>query len=418
MTYWNPIEQYGVDAFARDLAAAGATGMITPDLIPDEAAEWIAASDEHRIDRTFLVSPSSTDERLAMTVGALPRLRLRHRADGRHRRPDAGRRRPRRTWSPGSGTVDPDMPVGVGLGVGNGAQAAEVAAFADGVIVGSALVRCVLDAPDRATGLAPAARAERRTRRGCAQPAKQTAPDGCRVPARRDGSVCTREPRRYPQPHDVGVARARAARPGVRALHRRWASSWPCWSSSTGCAAAAWRPWASLDMAVWAVPFGIVGARIYHVITSPQGLLRRRRRPDPGLLHLGGRPRHLGRGRRRRARRLARRPPARPAAERLRRRARPRRCRWPRRSAGSATGSTTSCTAASPPCRGACGCTTWTGANPGHATVIDGKPVTLPGLYHPTFLYEAIWNVGVAGAGAGCSTAGSSSAGAGRSRST
>jgi tryptophan synthase alpha chain len=46
------------------------------------------------------------------------------------------------------------MPVGVGLGVGNGKQAAEVAAFADGVIVGSALIRCVLDAPDRAAGLA------------------------------------------------------------------------------------------------------------------------------------------------------------------------------------------------------------------------------------------------------------------------
>ena len=68
MTYWNPVEKYGVDAFARDLAAAGGTGMITPDLIPDEAAEWIAASDAHRIDRIFLVSPSSTDERLAMTV--------------------------------------------------------------------------------------------------------------------------------------------------------------------------------------------------------------------------------------------------------------------------------------------------------------------------------------------------------------
>ena len=48
MTYWNPVEKYGVDAFARDLAAAGATGLITPDLIPDEAGEWIAASDEHR----------------------------------------------------------------------------------------------------------------------------------------------------------------------------------------------------------------------------------------------------------------------------------------------------------------------------------------------------------------------------------
>jgi tryptophan synthase alpha chain len=68
MTYWNPIEKYGVHAFARDLAAAGATGLITPDLIPDEAGEWIAASDEHHVDRTFLVSPSSTDERVAMTV--------------------------------------------------------------------------------------------------------------------------------------------------------------------------------------------------------------------------------------------------------------------------------------------------------------------------------------------------------------
>ncbi len=69
MTYWNPVEKYGVDAFARDLAAAGATGMITPDLIPDEAGEWLAASDAHQLDRTFLVSPSSTGERLAMTVG-------------------------------------------------------------------------------------------------------------------------------------------------------------------------------------------------------------------------------------------------------------------------------------------------------------------------------------------------------------
>ena len=68
MTYWNPIERYGVDAFARDLAAAGGTGLITPDLIPDEAAEWLAASDRYRLDRTFLVSPSSTDARIEMTV--------------------------------------------------------------------------------------------------------------------------------------------------------------------------------------------------------------------------------------------------------------------------------------------------------------------------------------------------------------
>jgi len=153
MTYWNPIEKYGVNAFARDLAAAGATGMITPDLIPDEAQEWIAASDEHRIDRTFLVSPSSTDERLAMTVancrGFVYATALMGVTGARtsvsRQAPDLVAR---------VRHADRDMPVGVGLGVGNGKQAAEVAAFADGVIVGSALIRCVLQAPDRATGLA------------------------------------------------------------------------------------------------------------------------------------------------------------------------------------------------------------------------------------------------------------------------
>ena len=80
MTYWNPVERYGVERFAPDLAAAGGAGLITPDLIPDEAGEWIAAADAHGLDKVFLVAPSSTDERIAMTDGGLPRLRLRDRA--------------------------------------------------------------------------------------------------------------------------------------------------------------------------------------------------------------------------------------------------------------------------------------------------------------------------------------------------
>ena len=152
MTYWNPIEKYGVNAFARDLAAAGATGMITPDLIPDEAAEWIAASDEHRVDRTFLVSPSSTDERIAMTVANCRGFVYATALMGvTGARTSVSRQAPELVERVRH--ADPDMPVAVGLGVGNGVQAAEVAAFADGVIVGSALIRCVLDAPDRATGL-------------------------------------------------------------------------------------------------------------------------------------------------------------------------------------------------------------------------------------------------------------------------
>ena len=93
MTYFNPVLRYGVDAFARDLAAAGGLGVITPDLIPDEADEWLAASDAHGLDRIFLVAPSSTEERHRLDRRRHPRVPLRRVDDGRHRRP---RRRGRR----------------------------------------------------------------------------------------------------------------------------------------------------------------------------------------------------------------------------------------------------------------------------------------------------------------------------------
>ena len=70
MTYWNLVLHYGIEAFARDLAAAGGLGMITPDLIPEEADEWLAVSDTYSLDRIFLVAPSSTPERLVATVKA------------------------------------------------------------------------------------------------------------------------------------------------------------------------------------------------------------------------------------------------------------------------------------------------------------------------------------------------------------
>jgi tryptophan synthase alpha chain len=152
MTYWNPIERYGVDAFARDLAAAGGTGLITPDLIPDEAQEWLAASDAYGLDRTFLVSPSSTDARLAMTVahcrGFVYATAVMGVTGARDQTSSAAPALVARVRA-----VDADLPVAVGLGVRDGAQAAEVGSFADGVIVGSALIRCLLDAPDEPAGL-------------------------------------------------------------------------------------------------------------------------------------------------------------------------------------------------------------------------------------------------------------------------
>jgi tryptophan synthase alpha chain len=152
MTYWNPVERYGVDAFARDLAAAGGSGLITPDLIPDEADEWLAASDRHQLDRVFLVSPSSTEARLAMTVahcrGFVYATSLMGVTGAREQTSDAAPALVARVRAARAG-----IPVGVGLGVRDGAQAAEVGSFADAVIVGSALVRCLLDAPDLDAGI-------------------------------------------------------------------------------------------------------------------------------------------------------------------------------------------------------------------------------------------------------------------------
>jgi tryptophan synthase alpha chain len=151
MSYWNPIERYGVDAFARDLAAAGGAGLSTPDLIPDEAEPWLRASDEHGLDRVFLVAPSSTDARLAMTAGKCRGFVYATSVMG-----VTGARDQTSSAAPalvGRVRAVSDLPVAVGLGVSNAAQAAEVAAFADGVIVGSALVRCLLDATDAAAGV-------------------------------------------------------------------------------------------------------------------------------------------------------------------------------------------------------------------------------------------------------------------------
>ncbi|MGW7531443.1 tryptophan synthase subunit alpha [Amycolatopsis sp. NPDC054798] len=152
MTYWNPVHRYGVDAFARDLASAGGLGLITPDLIPDEADEWIAASQAHGLDRIFLVAPSSSEERLAKTTAAssgfvyataVMGVTGARDAVGVHAE-DLVRRTREHT----------ELPIGVGLGVRSREQAAQVAGFADAVIVGSALVTAAADGPDGVAKLA------------------------------------------------------------------------------------------------------------------------------------------------------------------------------------------------------------------------------------------------------------------------
>jgi tryptophan synthase alpha chain len=152
MTYWNPVDHYGVGRFARDLAAAGGAGLITPDLTPEEAGPWLEASDACGLDRVFLVAPSSTDARIATISGLCrgfvyaaslmgitgARATVSDRAAGLVQRVKA----------------HTALPVAVGLGVRDGEQAAQVAGFGDGVIVGSAFVQRLLDSPDITAGAA------------------------------------------------------------------------------------------------------------------------------------------------------------------------------------------------------------------------------------------------------------------------
>jgi len=151
MTYWNVVLRRGVDRFARDLAAAGGAGLITPDLIPDEAGEWLAASDAYALDRVFLVAPSSTRERLVTATSSSRGFVYAASTMGvtgtRDSVDSAAEDLVRRT------RAVTDLPVCVGLGVSNGEQAAAVARFADGVIVGSALVRTLTEADSREDAL-------------------------------------------------------------------------------------------------------------------------------------------------------------------------------------------------------------------------------------------------------------------------
>jgi tryptophan synthase alpha chain len=152
MTYWNPVERYGVDRLASDLVNAGGAGLITPDLPPDDAVAWITASDETGLDRVFLVSPSSTDARIDVVASACRGFLYATAVMG-----VTGARSEPSVAAPTLVTrirARTDLPVGVGLGVSNGAQAAAVAGYADAVIVGSAFVRRLLDADTPRAGVA------------------------------------------------------------------------------------------------------------------------------------------------------------------------------------------------------------------------------------------------------------------------
>jgi len=162
MTYWNPVLQYGPDRFADALVAAGGSGLITPDITPDSAAQWLAISDRTGLDRVFLAAPSSSDARLAQTVAAsrgfvyaVSTMGI----TGARQDVDAAARS-----LVGRLRAAEARNVCVGIGISTGDQVAEVLNYADGAIVGSALVTALAEHGVAGVGRTAAALAQGRSR--------------------------------------------------------------------------------------------------------------------------------------------------------------------------------------------------------------------------------------------------------------
>ena len=151
MTYWNPIEKYGVDQFAQAIADNGGSGVITPDLTIEESERWLSATDKSQINPIYVVAPSTKDDRLAQvtskTGGFVYAASL------------MGVTGTRNSVSTGAADLVArvrkvsDLPISVGLGVSTREQAKSLAAYADGVIVGSAFIKLLLEAKSEQEGL-------------------------------------------------------------------------------------------------------------------------------------------------------------------------------------------------------------------------------------------------------------------------
>jgi tryptophan synthase alpha chain len=151
MTYWNPIEKYGVEKFAQSIADNGGSGVITPDLTIEESASWKAAVEKTGINPIYVVAPSTTDARLPQVTSRCGGFVYAASLMG-----VTGARAAVSSGAPDLVSrvrTTTDIPVAVGLGVSTREQAKSVAGYADGVIVGSAFIKALLDAPDEASGI-------------------------------------------------------------------------------------------------------------------------------------------------------------------------------------------------------------------------------------------------------------------------
>lgn len=150
MTYWNLVAQMGVDEFSRRFAEAGGAGLVTPDLVPEEAGAWFEASDKYELDRIFLTAPSSPQERVKLTVdssrGFVYAVSIMGITGARNTVSDAAERVVQRAHAAGAPRVC------VGLGISEPEHVAEIGSYADGAIVGTTLVTALRDGGPEAVG--------------------------------------------------------------------------------------------------------------------------------------------------------------------------------------------------------------------------------------------------------------------------
>jgi tryptophan synthase alpha chain len=157
MGYVNPMLAYGLEQFVADAAAAGVDGFIVPDLPPEEAEELETACAQHGLALVYLLAPTSTPDRIKLVAarsrGFIYLVSLTGVTGARTELP------PDLTDFVERVRAETDKALAVGFGIGNGAQARAVGELADGVIVGSALVKRAGESVDSVRELAVELRA-------------------------------------------------------------------------------------------------------------------------------------------------------------------------------------------------------------------------------------------------------------------
>jgi tryptophan synthase alpha chain len=143
MTYANLVYRFGWERFAATMVAAGVSAAILPDIPLEEAGPWCAAADAAGVETVMLAAPTAPDERLPRIAGrahgfvyAVGLLGITGERDSLAATSKVIARRLKEVT---------DKPVLVGVGIGTPEQAVEVCEVADGVVVGSAVVRRALE---------------------------------------------------------------------------------------------------------------------------------------------------------------------------------------------------------------------------------------------------------------------------------